>query len=44
MAGIIAVYALVISVLIAGNLEPPSKRSYDLFRYAVLQHLLSQMG
>lgn len=31
MSGIIAVYALVIAVLIAGNLEPPPGKSYSLF-------------
>ncbi len=31
MAGIIAVYALVISVLIAGDMEPPPAKHYSLF-------------
>jgi V-type H+-transporting ATPase proteolipid subunit len=31
MAGIIAVYSLVISVLIAGDLEPPPGANYSLF-------------
>ncbi|KAL2053723.1 hypothetical protein ABVK25_006027 [Lepraria finkii] len=31
MAGIIAVYSLVISVLIAGDLEPPPGQNYSLF-------------
>ena len=34
MSGIIAVYGLVIAVLIAGELNPPAKESYALFRYA----------
>lgn len=34
MSGIIAVYGLVISVLIAGELNPPAKTSYALFKYA----------
>ena len=33
MAGIIAVYSLVISVLIAGDLEPPPGQNYSLFKY-----------
>ena len=33
MSGIIAVYSLVISVLIAQDLAPPSIQSYSLFRY-----------
>lgn len=31
MSGIIAVYALVIGVLIAGDLEAPNKKSYSLY-------------
>ncbi|KAL6718840.1 v-type proton ATPase 16 kDa proteolipid subunit 2 [Lecanora helva] len=31
MAGIIAVYSLVIAVLIAGDMEPPPKQHYSLF-------------
>ena len=31
MAGIIAVYALVISVLIAGDINPPPGNNYSLF-------------
>ncbi|KIV85270.1 V-type proton ATPase proteolipid subunit 2 [Exophiala sideris] len=31
MSGIIAVYALVIAVLIAGDMEPPPGRNYSLF-------------
>jgi len=31
MAGIIAVYALVVSVLIAGNIRPPPEKHYSLF-------------
>ncbi|KAI2467862.1 vacuolar ATP synthase 16 kDa proteolipid subunit 2 [Annulohypoxylon bovei var. microspora] len=31
MSGIIAVYALVVSVLIAGDMNPPSRQSYSLF-------------
>lgn len=34
MAGIIAVYSLVIAVLIAGDVKPPPKR-YTLFEYAI---------
>lgn len=33
MAGIIAVYSLVISVLIASDLEPPPGANYSLFKY-----------
>ena len=33
MAGIIAVYSLVIAVLIAGDLQPPPGQSYSLFKY-----------
>ena len=33
MAGIIAVYSLVIAVLIAGDLEPPPSQNYSLFKY-----------
>jgi hypothetical protein len=33
MAGIIAVYALVIAVLIAQDLNPPSQANYSLFKY-----------
>ncbi|MCJ1276691.1 v-type proton ATPase 16 kDa proteolipid subunit 2 [Puttea exsequens] len=32
MAGIIAVYSLVIAVLIAGDLEPPPTQNYSLFK------------
>jgi len=31
MSGIIAVYALVISVLIAGDMNPPPQQHYSLF-------------
>jgi len=31
MAGIIAVYALVVAVLIAGNIRPPPDKNYGLF-------------
>jgi len=31
MSGILAVYALVISVLIAGDMRPPPTKSYTLF-------------
>lgn len=31
MSGIIAVYALVVSVLIAGNMKPPPQQQYALF-------------
>jgi len=40
MAGIIAVYSLVISVLIAGDLEPPPGQSYSLFKYVIHVELL----
>ncbi len=33
MSGIIAVYSLVISVLIAQDLLPPTQGSYSLFKY-----------
>jgi hypothetical protein len=33
MSGIIGVYSLVISVLIAEDLNPPSSTSYSLFAY-----------
>lgn len=36
MSGIIAVYSLVISVLIAEDLSPPSVQSYSLFTYVSL--------
>ena len=35
MSGIIAVYSLVISVLIAEDLSPPSVQHYSLFTYVV---------
>ena len=38
MSGIIAVYALVISVLIAQDLQPPSQGSYSLFKYAYIPY------
>ena len=31
MSGIIAVYALVVAVLIAGNMKPPPEQHYSLF-------------
>ena len=31
MSGIIAVYALVVAVLIAGNMKPPPEKTYSLF-------------
>lgn len=31
MSGIIAVYALVVAVLIAGNMKPPPAQQYGLF-------------
>lgn len=34
MAGIIAIYGLVVAVLIAGSIEPPS--NYTLFRYVYI--------
>lgn len=33
MSGIIAVYSLVIAVLIAGDIAPPSAENYSLFTY-----------
>ena len=39
MAGIIAVYSLVISVLIAGDLDPPPKQNYSLFKYALITRM-----
>lgn len=33
MSGIIAVYSLVIAVLIAEDMAPPSTQSYSLFKY-----------
>jgi V-type H+-transporting ATPase proteolipid subunit len=32
MSGILAVYSLVISVLIAQDLQPPAQSSYSLFK------------
>lgn len=32
MSGIIAVYALVVAVLIAGNMKPPPQTDYTLFQ------------
>ncbi|KAF2716165.1 vacuolar ATP synthase-like protein 16 kDa proteolipid subunit [Polychaeton citri CBS 116435] len=32
MSGIIAVYALVVAVLIAGNMKPPPQQTYSLFQ------------
>ena len=40
MAGIIAVYSLVISVLIAGDVKPPPN-SYSLFEYAQMSYRAS---
>lgn len=37
MAGIIAVYSLVIAVLIAGDLEPPPGQNYSLFKYVQVE-------
>lgn len=34
MAGIIAVYSLVIAVLIAGDMGPPPQQHYSLYTYA----------
>ena len=42
MSGIIAVYALVISVLIAGDMEPPPAKNYSLF--AGFMHLASGLS
>ena len=33
MSGIIAVYSLVVAVLIAGDMQPPSVQHYSLFKY-----------
>lgn len=44
MSGIIAVYSLVISVLIAQDLSPPSQQKYDLFTYVIRQHNLLDDG
>ena len=38
MSGIIAVYSLVIAVLIAGDMQPPSVQNYSLFKY-VYHHI-----
>ena len=35
MSGIIAVYALVVAVLIAGNMAPPPGQQYALYEYDV---------
>lgn len=43
MSGIIGVYSLVISVLIAEDLNPPSSTSYTLFAY-VTRRLRSILG
>ena len=40
MSGIIAVYSLVIAVLIAGDMQPPSVQNYSLFKY-VYHHITS---
>lgn len=37
MAGIIAVYSLVIAVLIAGDLGPPPGQNYSLYKFVTLQ-------
>ncbi|MCJ1257824.1 v-type proton ATPase 16 kDa proteolipid subunit 2 [Lignoscripta atroalba] len=37
MAGIIAVYSLVIAVLLAGDMGPPPQKNYSLFEYAFSQ-------
>lgn len=36
MAGIIAVYGLVVAVLIAGDLGPPPETQYSLYAYVKL--------
>ncbi|MCJ1427947.1 v-type proton ATPase 16 kDa proteolipid subunit 2 [Sticta canariensis] len=36
MAGIIAVYSLVIAVLISGDLDPPPKQNYSLYKFVTL--------
>ena len=38
MSGIIAVYSLVIAVLIAEDMAPPSTQSYSLFKYGIPLH------
>lgn len=35
MAGIIAVYGLVVAVLIAGGLGPPPQKTYSLYTYVI---------
>lgn len=42
MAGIIAIYGLVVAVLIAGGLEVPSR--YSLFKYVIQFSLLFDMA
>ena len=42
MSGIIAVYALVIAVLIAGELAPPPEKNYSLF--AGFMHLAAGLS
>lgn len=42
MAGIIAVYSLVIAVLISGDLDPPPKQNYSLFKFVTLGRSIPQ--
>ena len=39
MAGIIAVYSLVIAVLIAGDIEPPPGQKYSLYKFVGPFHI-----
>lgn len=41
MAGIIAVYSLVIAVLISGDLDPPPKQNYSLYKFVAPGRSLS---
>lgn len=38
MAGIIAVYSLVIAVLLAADIGPPPAQTYSPFKYAARAH------
>lgn len=42
MAGIIAVYSLVIAVLISGDLDPPPKQNYSLYKCVTLGIFIPQ--
>lgn len=41
MAGIIAVYSLVIAVLIAGDINPPPSQNYSLYKFVTLGRSMS---